>query len=150
MRWFASKADALLKGEKLNPLTQRIRVLVERRLASLMELKHEELVKLTSKASLGVLVNALYTLAQPHDLGGFGCVFHFFNQVIGADEVWRTSEPEPEKPEPVAEPIIVQKMVPFVNRSCEFLFRTTAHSRNFLFGFCNFRMPRFTKFARWK
>jgi hypothetical protein len=47
----------------LNPLTQRIRVLVERRLACLMELKHEELVALTSTLSLGVLVNTLYTLA---------------------------------------------------------------------------------------
>jgi hypothetical protein len=87
----------------LNPLTQRIRVLVERRLASLMELKHEELVALTNTMSLGVLVNTLYTLAQPQDVGGFGCLFHFFNRVIGADEVWRTSEPEQEKstaPEP--------------------------------------------------
>jgi hypothetical protein len=76
-------------------------------LGCLMELKHEELVALTSTLSLGVLVNTLYTLAQPHDLGGFGCVFHFFNQVIGAEEVWRTSESEPEKPAPVAEPKIV-------------------------------------------
>jgi hypothetical protein len=90
-----------------NPLTQRIRVLVERRLASLIELKHEELVALTKTLSLGVLVNTLYTLAQPHDLGGFGCVFHFFNHVIGSDEVWRTSEPEPEKSDAVAEPEIV-------------------------------------------
>ncbi len=90
----------------MNPLTQRIRVLVERRLASMMELKHEELVALTSTLSLGVLVNTLYTLAQSHDLGGFGCMFHFFNQVIGADEVWRTSEVEPEKP-PVAEPGVI-------------------------------------------
>jgi hypothetical protein len=89
-----------------NPLTQRIRDLVERRLASLMEIKHEELVKLTRTLSLGVLVNTLYTLAQPQDMGGFGCVFHFFNQVIGADEVWRTPEVEPEKPT-VAEPEIV-------------------------------------------
>src|ERR1700739_2931455 len=87
----------------LNTLTPRIRVLIERRLASLMELKHEELVVLTSALSLGVLVNTLYTLAQPHDLGGFGCVFHFFNQVIGTEEVWRTPEVEPEKPI-VAEP----------------------------------------------
>lgn len=91
----------------LNPLTQRIRVLIEHRLASLMELKHDELVKLTSTLSLGVLVNALYTLAQPYDLGGFGCVFHFLTQVIGTDEVWRKSEPEPDKSESVAEPEIV-------------------------------------------
>jgi hypothetical protein len=91
----------------LNPLTQRIRVLVERRLASMMELKHEESAKLTSTLSLGVLVNTLYTLAQSHDLGGFGCVFHFFNRVIGADEVWRKPEPEPEKSEPGAEPEVV-------------------------------------------
>lgn len=85
-----------------NPLTPKIRVLIERRLASLMELKHEELVKLTNTLSLGVLVNSLYTLAQPQDVGGFGCVFHFFNQLIGPDEVWRTSEPVLEKsvPEP--------------------------------------------------
>ena len=73
----------------------------------MMELKHEELVKLTRTTSLGVLVNTLYTLAQPQDVGGFGCVFHFFNQVIGTDEVWRTSEPEPKKSEPVTEPEIV-------------------------------------------
>jgi hypothetical protein len=89
----------------LNPLTQRIRVLVERRLASLMELKHEELAKLTSTLSLGVLVNSLYSLAQPQDVGGFGCVFHFFNQVIGAEEVWRT--PERDQSEAVAEPEMI-------------------------------------------
>jgi hypothetical protein len=91
----------------LNPLTQRIRVLVERRLASLMELKHDELVKLTNTVSLGVLVNSLYTLAQPQDVGGFGCVFHFFNHVIGMDEVWRTFEPDPEKAESVAAPEVI-------------------------------------------
>jgi hypothetical protein len=88
----------------VNPLTQRIRVLVERRIASLMEMKHEELVARTGAVSLGVLVNTLYTLAQPQDLGGFGCVFHFFNQVIGTDEVWRTSEPESEQSEPAVKP----------------------------------------------
>ena len=89
-----------------NPFTPRIRVLIERRLASLMEIKHEELVKLTHTLSLGVLVNTLYTLAQPQDVGGFGCVFHFFTQVVGAEEVWRTPEVEPEKPT-LAEPEII-------------------------------------------
>jgi len=82
----------------MNPLTQRIRILVERRLASMMELDRDEFVKLTSAAPLGELVNVLYTLAQPHDVGGFGCVFHFFNRVIGTDEVWRVPEVETEKP----------------------------------------------------
>jgi len=78
----------------MNPLTQRIRILIERRLARMMELDREEFVKLTSAAPLGELVNALYTLAEPHDLGGFSCVFHFLSRVVGKDEVWSTPEAE--------------------------------------------------------
>ncbi len=107
MRWFASKADALLKGEKVNPLTRNIRALVERRLARMMQLEPEEFVRLTSTAPLGELINALYVFAEPHDLGGFNCVFNFLSRVIGRDEVWRVPEVEPEKSESMQEPEIV-------------------------------------------
>ncbi len=85
-------------------LSQRIRAVFEARIARLLGTDRNEFIELSSSAPLGELVNVLYTLSMPEDMGGFGVVFKFLERMIGREEIWRVPEDQAPAPESKPEP----------------------------------------------